>query len=267
LWQGERSGVTRKRKDSSSDEEPRSKRTLIPTFDREGLAKEVEDESRQSERREPFDPLSYARIVEGRVTDAGDRRVSPAPPAPLQAPAVPHEMAQEMESYGRALPATMPMRRVVRNDETPGNDEGVIPPPPPSQEDTAVDDTPSADAIGREMYGSYLASDFPDALVLAERLLVIQPDHALAKLVAERCRDRLTPNARTLNPASVLRLRISELERQAKHIDVASSLVLGHIDGVSNAATIASLSGLPHAQALDRLHALLDLGVLEVVSG
>jgi hypothetical protein len=131
-------------------------------------------------------------------------------------------------------------------------------------EDTAqVDDV---EAIGREMYGSYLASNFPEALVLAERVLQKQPDHALAQLVADRCRERLQPNARSLSPSSVLRLRFSELERQSRHIDPTSSFVLGHIDGVSDAATVAALTGLTDHEAMARLHALLDLGVLELVS-
>lgn len=122
------------------------------------------------------------------------------------------------------------------------------------------------ETIGREMYGSYLASDFPEALVLAERVLQAEPDHALAQLVLERCRERLQPNARTLSPSSVLRLKIAELERHSRHIDATSSFVLGHVDGVSDAATVAALTGLPNTEALARLHALLDLGVLEVVS-
>jgi hypothetical protein len=72
--------------------------------------------------------------------------------------------------------------------------------------------------------------------------------------------------SQTLRPSSVLRLKFAELERQSCHIDARSSFVLGHIDGVSDAATVAALTGLPNSEALNRLHALLDLGVLEVVS-
>jgi len=61
-------------------------------------------------------------------------------------------------------------------------------------------------------------------------------------------------------------LKVGELERHASHIDPTSSFVLGHIDGVSDAATVAALTGLPGGEALDRLHALVDLGVLEVVN-
>jgi hypothetical protein len=118
------------------------------------------------------------------------------------------------------------------------------------------------------MYGRYLASDFPAALALAEKMLDEAPEHAMAMIVAQRCRERLTSESRaTFSPSSVLRLRKSEFVRNGQNIDPTSSFVLGHIDGISDAATVAALTGLPRAEALDRLHALLDLGILEVVNG
>jgi hypothetical protein len=136
--------------------------------------------------------------------------------------------------------------------------------------DATVDAVADIDleTVGREMYGSYLASDFPAALILAERVLAKEPSHAFAQLVASQCRERLgsRPVSQTLRPSSVLRLKFAELERQSRHLDARTSFVLGHIDGVSDAATVAALTGLPSNEALNRLHALLDLGVLEVVS-
>jgi hypothetical protein len=218
------------------------KRTLIPEFDPRELARAIEAESKKETVAPPFDPSSYARLVDESVAAAVPERDAPgtlaAPPA----------VDEELEQAERL---TIPT------------------PPEDPRESVATDDTIDLDdleTVGREMYGCYLASDFPEALVLAERVLEMDPDHALAKLVAERCRERLQPNATTLNPSSVLRLRIAELERQSKHIDARTSMVLGHIDGVSDAATVAALTGLPDAEALARLHALLDLGVLEVVS-
>jgi hypothetical protein len=146
-------------------------------------------------------------------------------------------------------------------------------PTEPPLADTVVDEAPTDvlarfddETLGREMYGCYLASNFPEALVLAERVLERAPDHALAQLVIGQCRERLDRGAR-LQPNSVLRLRISELERRSSYIDAKSSIVLGHVDGVSDAATVAALTGLPDGEAIARLHALLDLGVLEVVNG
>jgi hypothetical protein len=116
------------------------------------------------------------------------------------------------------------------------------------------------------MYVRYLASDFAEALSLAQRLIERHPAHVLAHAVVDRCRERLEPSGGTLKPTSVLRLKYGELERQLKHLDAKSSYVLGHIDGVSDAATVAALTGLSDAEALGRLLALVDLGVLEVVS-
>lgn len=109
------------------------------------------------------------------------------------------------------------------------------------------------------MYGSYLQSSYPEALVLAERVLELEPDHALAQLVRDGCRTRLgaSNEGARLVPSSVVRLRrpafevteIAQLEE-----DLTSQIVIGHLD-------------VPRPEALERLHALLELGMLEVVNG
>ena len=222
----------------------RERRTLIPAFDPEELAKEIEQEANRTTIAPPFDPSAYARIVEEHVSVAGGVRDTP------------RTMAAAAAAAARAAELAPDSPRTT----------GV--PTAPAPNVSATDDTldvETVETIGREMYGCYLASDFPEALVLAERVLQEQPDHALAQVVAEKCRERLQPSSRALSPSSVLRLKFAELERQAKHIDVKSSVVLGHVDGVSDVATVAALTGLG-AEALDRLHALVDLGVLEVVN-
>ena len=70
-------------------------------------------------------------------------------------------------------------------------------------------------------------------------------------------------------PSSVVRLKrpaheIADLVR--RNSDVTSDIVLGHVDGVSDVAMLAELAGIPRPVALDRLHQLLDLGLLEVVA-
>jgi hypothetical protein len=118
------------------------------------------------------------------------------------------------------------------------------------------------------MYGSYLESDFPEALVLAERVLEREPAHALAMLVAEKCRERLAPaSPAPLVPSSVLRLRAQPSDVASLRLDPVSEIVIHHVDGFLDAGTVAELAGIPPAEALDRLHALLNLGVLEVVNG
>lgn len=228
------------RRRKTNNNKPRERRTLIPTFDPEELAKEIEEESNRATTPPPFDPASYARIVDEHVSvAAAEHRDTPRTMA----------VAAAAAASAAALSDTPP---------APANASGGAP------EQTL--DLENTETVGREMYGCYLASDFPEALVLAERVLEKEPDHALAQLVLEKCRERLQPAARTLSPSSVLRLKMNELERHAGRIDPTSSFVLGHVDGVSDAATVAALTGLPDAEALSRLHALLDLGVLEVVS-
>jgi hypothetical protein len=191
----------------------------------------------------PFDTSAYARILEERICDGHLGSNADTPPTPAVATAVRSD-AEEAVTVTAILP---PVRLQGTADD-------------------ATIDLDDPETVGREMYGCYLASDFPSALVLAERVLGCAPDHALAKLVADRCRERLYPNRRTLSPSSVLRLKAGELARHAGRIDAASSVVLGHVDGVSTASTVVALTGLPAPEALNRLNALLDLGVLEVVN-
>jgi len=144
--------------------------------------------------------------------------------------------------------------------------------------DAAVRDTPrtltaapqvdavDVDSVGRAMYGSYLASDFPEALTLAEQVLQQQPDHALAQLVAMRCRARLASETPRLGPASIVRVKSSPEELLDLALDATSVLVLRAIDGIADAATVADLVAIPPAETLDRLHELLELGVVEVVA-
>ncbi|MBX3206984.1 MAG: hypothetical protein KF764_18200 [Labilithrix sp.] len=231
-------------------DKPREKRTLIPAFDPEELAKEIEREANRTTISPPFDPSSYARIVEEHVSLAGGPRDTP----------------RSMAAAASIAATAASVAERVAADERRAAPTAPTPPAPQVGVAEPTVDVEDVETVGREMYGCYLASDFPEALVLAERVLSHEPEHALAQLVAERCRERLQPSARTLSPSSVLRLKFAELERHARHIDPTSSFVLGHIDGVSDAATVAALTGLPGAEALNRLHALVDLGVLEVVS-
>jgi hypothetical protein len=239
------------RRRRTNNKKPRERRTLIPSFNPEELAKEIEQEANRTTVSPPFDPSSYARIVDDHVSIAGAVRDTPRAMAAAAAAAA---AESELEEPASDTPRTM-----------------TAPTPPaniPASANASLDatlDLENAETVGREMYGCYLASDFPEAMVLAERVLAREPEHTLAQLVLEKCRERLGTKGRTLSPSSVLRLKFAELERQSSHIDPTSSFVLGHIDGISDAATVAALTGLGKTEALARLHALLDLGVLEVV--
>jgi len=218
----------------------RERQTLVPAFDPEELARELETELAREDRRPtappPFDPSSYARIVD----------------ANLDAAALPAERrAAEPERSEPSL-ATATGRT--------GAEDG-------AEDTTGVAAAASeVEGIGRAMYGSYLESDFPAALVLAERVLEKEPEHALAHLVADRCRAVLGAPGRRLAPSSVVRVRQPLPDHAALELDTTSMFVLGHVDGVADAETVAALSGIPPHVALDHLHALLDLGVLELVA-
>lgn len=251
-------------------EKPRERRTLVPAFSPEELAAKIENEANCETSRPPFDPSDYARTVEENkdVIDHFDMTEAPTETESLHVlPELPNDAPSEPSLVAEVSVGDHAIAVVVAD---PGS--MVL---PPSRQQLALDDTAEPDTqteeIGREMYSSYLASDFPEALVLAERVLELEPMHALAQLVADRCKERLRPppsssNVAPLSPSSIVRLKFAELERQSKHIDARTSFVLGHVDGVTDAGTVAALSGLPPPEALDRLHALLDLGVIEVVA-
>jgi hypothetical protein len=196
----------------------RERETVIPAFDPQDLAREIEGQSTTPTITPPFDPSSYARIVDESMNVA--TRDTP-----------------------RTITAVTPVSSFT--------------------EDAAIIE--SAESIGRAMYGSYLKSDFPEALVLAERVLEKQPDHSLAQLVRDRCKAVLVEES-ALEPTSVVRLKSSPEELLSLSLDARSEMVLGQVDGITDAETIAELAGIPRAEALGRLHALVDLGVLELVS-
>ena len=210
--------------------ERRDRQTLIPAFDPEARAKELEANADRPTVAPQFDASSYARMVDDHVTGAAEARDTP-----------------------RTMTAATPALPGLAGHAT-------------SNEATS--------AIGRAMYGSYLSSDYPEALVLAERVLEREPEHALAQLVIEGCRDRLgvSSGSARLLPSSVVRLKrqpfelVELVDSRGLRSDVTSQAVLGHIDGVADISMVAALAGIPRPEALHRLHALLELGVLEVVN-
>jgi hypothetical protein len=211
----------------------REKQTLIPSFDPAMLAMDFEAASDRPTITPPYDASSYARIVDEHVGAVA-------------------------AGAGHDTPRTI-TAAVAVGDYDDANSEN------------AIDQTTSG-TLGRAMYGNYLQSNYPEAMVLAERVLEREPDHALAKLVFEGCRARLGPasDVPRLVPSSVVRLKrpayeVTELAQLQS--DVTSQIVLGHVDGVADVAMLADLAGIPRPDALERLHSLLELGMLEVVNG
>ena len=217
----------------------REKQTLIPAFDPELLAKELEAQTDRPTITPPYDPSSYARIVDNHVEGSGAR-------------------SADGHDTPRTITAATPSAL-----GGPGGMGGVG-----GLAESAID-SEATGTIGRAMYGSYLQSDYPEALVLAERVLEREPDHALARLVAQGCLEKL---GEPEEPARLAASSVVRLKRPAHEIagfvdrsDTTSQFVLGHVDGVADVAMLAELSGIPRHETLDRLHALLDLGLLEVV--
>lgn len=130
-----------------------------------------------------------------------------------------------------------------------------------------IEATSEVETLARAMYASYLESSFPEALVLAEHVVERQPDNALAHAVVSRCKAVLGDSkpAVRLDPSSVVRLRAGASAEQLD-IDRRSLVVLAHVDGVIDAATVAHLAGMSRVETLEHLHALLDEGILEVVA-
>ncbi len=211
----------------------REKQTLIPSFDPATVAMDFERATDRPTITPPYDASSYARIVD-------------------------EHLGAVAQGAGHDTPRTI-TAAVPAGGYDDANSENAV-------------DTTTAGTLGRAMYGSYLQSNYPEAMVLAERVLEREPDHALAKLVFEGCRARLGPasDVPRLVPSSVVRLKrpageVAELAQLQS--DVTSQIVLAHVDGVTDIAMLADLAGIPRPDALERLHALLELGMLEVVNG
>lgn len=211
----------------------REKQTLIPSFDPATVAMDFERATDRPTITPPYDASSYARIVD-------------------------EHLGAVAQGAGHDTPRTI-TAAVPAGGYDDANSENAV-------------DTTTAGTLGRAMYGSYLQSNYPEAMVLAERVLEREPDHALAKLVFEGCRARLgsASDVPRLVPSSVVRLKrpageVAELAQLQS--DVTSQIVLAHVDGVTDIAMLADLAGIPRPDALERLHALLELGMLEVVNG
>jgi hypothetical protein len=208
----------------------RPKRTVVPPYDPVDLARAIESSSHRPTDEPPFDPNAYARIVDDTVVAATSMQ-----PIPL----------------------------VTRRD-TPGS---VTPTAPAVERTIPVPGDGNLEDLARAMYASYLESSFPEALVLAEHVIAKYPEHALAQAVIARCRSVLGDPGleRRLEPSSVVRLRPGA-EASAHRVDARSLVVLAHIDGEIDAATVAELAGISRMEALEHLHTLLDEGILEVVA-
>jgi hypothetical protein len=194
----------------------------------------------------PYDPVDLARAIESAAN-----RPTHAPPFD------PNAYARIVDDTIVAATTTQPMPPMTARD---------TPKATPTVPPVMIDATTEVDTLARAMYASYLESNFPEALVLAEHVVEQAPDHALAQAVVTRCKAVLGDNSqKRLHPSSVVRLKPG-LEAESLGVDDRSLVVLAHVDGVIDAATVAELAGMTRIETLEHLHALLDEGILEVVA-
>lgn len=192
----------------------------------------------------PYDPADLARAIES----AGGTETNPPPFDP--------------NAYAKIVDADI-KAATMKHRDTP-------------KTMTAAEPLSSAveheiETLAREMYASYLASEFPEALMLAEHVVEKEPNHALAQAVVARCRAVIGDATRSsIVPSSILRVRIgvgvAHGELDGLPVDARSMIVLRHVDGMTDAASIADLAGISRHEALEHLHALLEAGVVELVA-
>ena len=190
----------------------------------------------------PYDPADLARAIES----AGAKDTNPPPFDP--------------SAYAKIVDADIKAATATDRD-TPKTMTAATPLSSASENEI--------DTLAREMYASYLASEFPEALMLAEHVVEKEPNHALAHAVVARCRAVIGEIKRSsIVPSSILRVRIGIAEEDLDHlpVGVGSMVVLRHVDGMNDAASIAELAGISRHEALEHLHALLEAGVVELVA-
>lgn len=202
--------------------------------------------------------------IRGRMRK-GDRDRRPRPKRPPRAEKCTVVPPFDPDAYARIVDATVietaanaPLAPVVARD-TPKTMTAAAPV-------MTITEGSEVETLARAMYASYLESNFPEALVLAEHVVDKQPDHALAHAVVNRCKAVLGDDEEErLQPSSVVRRKPGR-EAASLGVDARSLVVLAHIDGVIDAATVAQLAGMTRVETLEHLHALLDDGILEVVA-
>jgi hypothetical protein len=195
----------------------------------------------------PYDPVDLARAIETAAS-----RPTHAPPF-------------DPNAYARIVDATIAEAQVNPNlpPVTARDTPKTMTAAPPV---VTIEESSEVETLARAMYANYLESNFPEALVLAEHVVEKQPDHALAHAVVTRCKTVLGDTTQQrLEPSSVVRLKPG-VEAESLGVDARSLVVLAHVDGVIDAASVAVLAGMSRVETLEHLHALLDEGILEVVA-
>jgi hypothetical protein len=112
----------------------------------------------------------------------------------------------------------------------------------------------------------YAVGDITGALVIAEAILVEQPDNAEAERFRSSCCDALAQMyASRLGPRSgIPRRAVSTSDVKSLAIDSRAGFVLATVDGESTVEEILDVSGMSQLDTLRILYSLLQEGIIEI---
>jgi hypothetical protein len=176
------------------------------------------------------------------------RGISAEPPPPPQQRA--HPGTQRYGSIGDASVLPKP----------PSTLRAPVMAPRPAPPPTPVD--PFDDV--RELFD---AGDFRSALVMAEALLEVEPDHAQAKACLATCRETLTKKylGRLGGLAKILRVAMPQDEIRWLSLDHKAGFLLSCIDGTSSIEEVLDVACMQQFEAIRILHDFRELGVIEIL--
>lgn len=110
----------------------------------------------------------------------------------------------------------------------------------------------------KNLYETYLASDFRSALELADELLTRRPDDAMAQAIRSECLAAL--ELRSSIPVAA----VDTDEIAAARLDERSAALLARVDGATTVEALAATADIPEADAIRLLETLLARGLLRL---
>ncbi|APR75079.1 TPR domain protein [Minicystis rosea] len=132
---------------------------------------------------------------------------------------------------------------------------------------TPIDESPNSviDQV-REMQQRFEAKNYGGALVLAESVLISDPDHTGAKRTADSCRELLGEKylGSLGGRRSVPRVAMPPEEMRFLSLDHRAGFLLSFIDGSMSVEEVLDVSSMPELEALRIMFELRQQGVIEL---